>query len=168
MKSTLLSLNVLVLLFAVALCSTSNLSAQLSPTYKSNKEIASDYIKKVVNEQQVNLIGELYAPDYVFHATDGRALHLVSDSTMVPFLQYLFKAFPDLHYTISNILSEDNYVSMNLTGTGTHRNEYLGFPATKKKITFREMFFFRIEAGRITEGWEISDMESVKQQLQGK
>jgi predicted ester cyclase len=78
----------------------------------------------------------------------------------------LFKAFPDLYYTIDNIIAENDMVALSLTAKGTHKGEFLGYRATDKRIVFKEMFFFRISNKRILEGWGIVDVDGVKRQIQ--
>jgi predicted ester cyclase len=81
------------------------------------------------------------------------------------FLKYLFKAFPDIHYTIENIVAENDLVTLSLTATATHKDEFLGYPASDNKIAFKEMFFFRISNKEIVEGWGVVDIDGIKEQI---
>jgi len=132
---------------------------------KLNKEIATSYITEVVNNKRLNLIPDIYSPQYVFHGMDGVERHTIKDSSLISFLDYLFKAFPDLHYSIDNVVSEGDMVALNLTGRATHKDEFIGYPASNKKIEFKEMFFFRFTNGKITEGWGVVDLDGVKSQI---
>jgi predicted ester cyclase len=132
---------------------------------QANKKIASSYITEVVNNRRLSLLGEIYAPAYIFHEMDGRERHTISDSSLVTFLKYLFKAFPDLNYTIDNIVAENDLVALNLTATGTQKDEFLGHAATNRRIRFKEMFFFRLAGLRIVEGWGVVDVNGVIGQI---
>jgi len=113
----------------------------------------------------MNIIPEIYSSEYVFNGMDGIERHTIQDNSLISFLNYLFKAFPDLHYSIDNTVAEADIVALNLTGKGTHKDEFLGYPASNKKIVFKEMFFFRILNGKIIEGWGVVDMDGVKTQI---
>jgi steroid delta-isomerase-like uncharacterized protein len=149
-------------MFAVS----SSLYAQTPGTdLQENKKIAESYITEVVNGRQLDLLSGIFAPTYAFHEMDGSKNHNISDSSLVRFLNYLFKAFPDLHYTIDNNVAENDLVALNLTGTGTQKDEFMGYPASNRKITFKEMFFFRLTNKRIVEGWGVVDLNGVIQQI---
>ncbi len=135
---------------------------------KSNKEVAISYINEVVNNRKINLIGEFFSPAYVFHGMDGKDTHNIADSSLVSFLKYLFKAFPDLHYDIENVIAENSMVALNLSATGTHKEEFLGYKASDNKVVFKEMFFFRLSNKKIVEGWGVVDVDGLTKQISKK
>src|SRR5687767_5766284 len=44
-------------------------------------------------------------------------------------------AFPDLHLTVENVISEGDRVAATFSATGTHRGTLMGIPATNRPIT---------------------------------
>jgi steroid delta-isomerase-like uncharacterized protein len=138
---------------------------QNTQNWKSAKDIAISYIIEVVNNRKLTLIQEIYSADYVFHGMVGAEMHTIKDSSLFYFLTNLFKAFPDLHYSIDNAIAEGDMVALSLTGRATHKAEFLGYPASNKKIQFKEMFFFKIQNGKISEGWGVVDIDGVKRQI---
>jgi steroid delta-isomerase-like uncharacterized protein len=131
----------------------------------ANKEIAVKYFNEVVNGKKLNLISDIFSRDYVSHGMSGSSTQAIMDSSLVSFLNYFFKAVPDIHYTIDNIIAEGDMVAVNLTATGTQSGKFLGFPASQKRINFKEMYFFRISNNKITEGWGVTDIAGIKEQL---
>ena len=132
---------------------------------RSNKAVAISYINTVVNNRKLNLVNDIFAPEYVFHGMNGKDSHSMTDSSLISFLTYLFKAFPDLQYTIDNAIAENDLVALNLTATGTHKNEFLGYPASNNKVVFKEMFFFKFSKMKIVDGWGVVDIDGVKSQI---
>jgi steroid delta-isomerase-like uncharacterized protein len=155
--------------FIVYICSAFLLSfiscAHLKEDKKPNAKVARIYIEEVVNKRKLDLFPTVFSPDYVFHEMDGTDRQSIKDSSLLPFLKYLFKAFPDLHYTVDYTTCEKDMVSLNLTATGTHKDEFFGYPASGKKIMFKEMFFFRIADDKIVEGWGVVDIDGIKRQI---
>jgi steroid delta-isomerase-like uncharacterized protein len=139
-----------------------------APDLQANKKIAASYITEVVNNRRLGLLSGIYAPGYIFHEMDGSVRHTIADSSLATFLKRLFKAFPDLHYTIDHVVAENDLVALNLTATGTQKDEFLGHAATNRMITFKEMFFFRLADKRIVEGWGVVDLNGVIQQISRK
>ncbi len=80
-------------------------------------------------------------------------------------LRFLYTAIPDIHYIIDNAIVEGDMVAVNSTVTGTARSEMFDFPASQKKVRFKQMFFFRLKNNKITEEWEVVDVDGLKAQL---
>ncbi|PHN05739.1 ester cyclase [Flavilitoribacter nigricans] len=135
---------------------------------ESNKQLAVNYITEVVNKQQLALIDTLFSPDYTFHEWNGEAVQNLKSGALLSFLEYLFRAFPDLQYTVVDAIAEGDRVALNLSAEGTHRDEFLGFEASGNKVIYREMFFFKMKDNKITEGWAVVDVDRVKSQLQSQ
>jgi predicted ester cyclase len=74
-------------------------------------------------------------------------------------------AFPDRADFIEDMIAEDDRVGMLWRLTGTHRGNFLGIPATGKKIDIYEIGFFRVSDGRITDGWFMADEAGLLKQL---
>jgi steroid delta-isomerase-like uncharacterized protein len=75
--------------------------------------------------------------------------------------------FPDLKVTHQVFIVSANAqtVTVRSVFSGTQRAEFLGVPATGKKITFRTTDVHRIHSGRIVETWHLEDLFGAYQQL---
>jgi steroid delta-isomerase-like uncharacterized protein len=108
-------------------------------------------------------IDEFVAPDVLFHApvpmgaTGAEALKRVWG--------VLLRAFPDIHVTAEEIITEGDKVVSRNTVTGTHRGEYQGLPPTGKTVSYNEIFIFRFADGRITEIRGVVDVLAQLRQL---
>lgn len=67
----------------------------------------------------------------------------------------IFTAFPDFHRTKEDTIAEGDKVVARHTATGTHHGEYVGVPATGKKVKF----------SWIAEEWWVFDQLGLLQQL---
>jgi predicted ester cyclase len=56
-------------------------------------------------------------------------------------------------------------VAARWSGTGTHRGDGLGFPATGRQVEFHGMTIVRVEQGKLVEGWNVFDQLGMLQQL---
>jgi hypothetical protein len=106
---------------------------------------------------------ELHAPNIVYHGGGGEEIRGRKD-----FKQYCsewLSAFPDIHFTIDDMVVEGDKVAVRLTWTGTHKGELQGIPPTNKKVTSWEIEIDRVAKGKIAEIWTRYDTSSVMQQL---
>ncbi len=60
-------------------------------------------------------------------------------------------AFPDLHFTIEEQISEGHTVAARWTFHGTQTREFQGRPATGAEVTVTGISIFRIRDGKICE-----------------
>jgi predicted ester cyclase len=77
-------------------------------------------------------------------------------------LPALRAAFPDLHNHIEQEVVAGDMIT---TVTGTHQNEFLGIPATGKKVSFMVIGLDRIVDGKIVEHWALPDFFGLLQQM---
>jgi len=107
------------------------------------------------------VIDEMYATNFVSHGDkDIRGIKNVKKSTSEE-----FSAFPDLHFTIDDMVAEGDKVAARITMTGTHKGEYMGAPPTNKKIRIKAITIERFAGGKIVEEWGMADTLSLMQQL---
>ena len=110
----------------------------------------------------MTVIDELHAADIVAHGGSGeetRGKDLKQD------LIEWFRAFPDLQFTIDDMVVEGDKVAIRYTWTGTHTGELKGINPTNKKVTMWEIEIDRIVDGKIAEIWARYDTMGFMQQL---
>lgn len=131
----------------------------LSQTIEQNKTVARLYIEECVNKRNLNLVDQIFADSFKVHSLLDSSEEFSSRKELKDFLSTLFKAFPDIHYTVGDIIAESDKVVMRVSFTGTHEKEILGIKATGRKIKYlSEIFFFRFENGKIVEDWVQLDL----------
>ncbi|OAN76279.1 hypothetical protein A8B78_01980 [Jannaschia sp. EhC01] len=112
--------------------------------------------------------GGTWAPDFAWYGPGGIGSTVswpgFVDHHRAPFL----RAFPDRkggnHYAR---VGDGNYAAVSgwPSMTMTHRDTYLGVPATGKALTLRVMDFYRVEHGLIAENWVLLDYIDLLQQM---
>ncbi len=114
---------------------------------KENKSIVRRYLA-VYNEKNVDVLDAFVAADFDHHG--------YGTSTLEDYKQKLagqFTVFPDLHYTIHDVMAEGEKVTARWTGGGTHKAEFAGIPPTGKHVTWTGINIFRFADGKIVEVW---------------
>lgn len=81
------------------------------------------------------------------------------------FLTSMFNAFPDIHFTIEDILAEGDKVAFRLALTGTHKGTFQGVSPTGKKVAFGGTAIGTIVDGKLDENRAHADMVGLMQQL---
>ncbi len=99
---------------------------------------------------------EIYAPDYVGH-TAGLPEQTPGPEGVKEFVGLYRSAFPDLHTTIEDIVTEGDKVAYRWTAVGTHQGELLGVPPSSNRMEITGITIERIEDGKIVETYNNLD-----------
>ena len=71
----------------------------------------------------------------------------------------------DSRLTVEDVVAEGDWVALRFVVRGTHRGEYMGIPATGRKVEFTEFSLTRYADGRAQASWLMLDTLTVMQQL---
>jgi steroid delta-isomerase-like uncharacterized protein len=133
---------------------------------EENKALVRRLYEEFLNEQNYDVIEELYASDFVAYRAKG--VEFPETSTLEDLeadARVIHEAFPDFTATIEALVAGDDMIAARLTITGTHEGEFRGIPATGNEITYEQTSFFRVEDGEFAEGWVLTDTLEFMQQL---
>jgi predicted ester cyclase len=130
---------------------------------EESKAVYRRFVEDVINQGKLDVVGELFSPDYLDHSAPPGA---PSGLEGVKAVQSLFRTgFPDVHFTIENLVGEGDKVATRVTGSGTNTGPFMGRPPTGKRATWESMGVFRVANGKIVEHWGAPDLFSLLQQL---
>jgi len=136
-------------------------------TTEENIQIAHRVVDEAWNEQDLDVIDELYSPNYVGHwflPGGGEA----DREALKGFMQAVFEGFPDYQMEVEFIHGDDEHVTFGFTGEGTHEAEFMGVSPGDAKEMDRAIpghITSRFEDGQIVEGWSTWDALSLLQAL---
>jgi steroid delta-isomerase-like uncharacterized protein len=105
---------------------------------------------------------DILAPDWVNHPAE---LGTPPGPAGAPPVSDYRHVLPDLVSTTEAMIAEGDLVAVRTTHRGTHSAEFLGIPATGRRIELRTHDMHRLAAGRIIETWHLEDFAGLRQQL---
>lgn len=116
-----------------------------------NKAIVRRVFEEAFNGNTPDLLDELAAPGFVDHDP------IPGQPPGVPGVKYvvgtLHTAYPDLRFTIEDLLGEGDKVAIRWTLHGTHTGPFLHLPPTGAPIAETAIVIFRLADGKIVERW---------------
>src|SRR5262249_29184246 len=74
-------------------------------------------------------------------------------------------AFPDIHWAVSEQISEDDRVVTRFNWTGTDRDTFLGVPSTGRRVEVKGVVIDRLESGKMADSRILMDTLAMMQQL---
>ena len=132
---------------------------------EKNKKAVRDFTKIFKNEHNVNGVDHLFAKNFIHHfrmplppGLDGfKGIGTVMNT-----------AFPDVIVTEEDLIAAGDRVVERSSVIGTHKSEFMGIPATNRKISWSEIHIYRLENGKIAEHWVELSMFELLTQIQAK
>jgi C-1 hydroxylase len=125
---------------------------------EENKALVRQVVE-LWNQRDLDAFFELLAPEYVEHLPSG-------DVTLGQLKKYagnFFNTFPDIKISIKEMVAEGDRVAALVNWKATHKGEYLGIPATGKKIDISVVMIIKIRAGKWVEFWNVTDIRLAQQ-----
>lgn len=116
-----------------------------------------------LNQKDVAVLDEVCTSDFVFHDPANPQVRSLED-----FKQWMtgfFAAFPDLHFSIEDILAEGDVVAYRYTLRATHSGSWRGAAPTGKPITVTAIAISHFREGKSAESWQNTDALGLVQQL---
>ena len=129
---------------------------------EENKAIYRQFTD-AMNAKDITIVDRLMDPNFVDH--DLPPGQPPGAQGMKDMMSMFFAAFPDLKSTIDLIVAEGDLVTGHMTTEGTHTGDFMGIPATGKKVSFSEVHTVRIANGKAAERWGVADAMGMMQQL---
>jgi steroid delta-isomerase-like uncharacterized protein len=130
---------------------------------EDNEKLIRRFYDEGWNENKLEVYDELVTEDFVDHqALPG----LPPGREGFKMLNVIFRsAFPDITVKPETIVAEDHKVSCRWTSSGTHQGELFGIPPTGKHVDVTATVMYRVENGRLAEGWINRDDVGMMRQL---
>ncbi len=129
-----------------------------------NKAIVRRLYEEVWNKRRVELVDELMSPSHAMHDN-----HL-PDSGVGPEaykrnVARFVAGFPDLRFTVEDMLVENDKVAVGWTISGTHKGEFRGISPTGRKVSVEGITINHIADGKIMDSYVSWDALGLLQQL---
>jgi steroid delta-isomerase-like uncharacterized protein len=131
---------------------------------EQNKTNVRRLFEEVWNQGHVAVADELIAPTYTHHDSSTPDVGRGPESERKRVTVYRH-AFPDIRFTIEDLLAEGETVVARWSCRGTHKGELNGIAATGKQFNITGVSIARFTNGKMFEGYVNWDALSLMQQL---
>jgi predicted ester cyclase len=124
-----------------------------------NKTVVRHYREELMSEGNLNVVDAIFPERSVLNGQE------MSPESIKQLVTTWRTAFPDIRYTLENIIAEGDKVVEHWTARGTHRGRLFGIAPTGKHFENTGINIHHIVDGKIVEIWEVADGLGLLQQL---
>ncbi len=136
-------------------------------TTEQNKATILRFNREVIEQGSEAALNELVATNVVNHATPAGAPNGPESFSFFLF-NILRKGISDIKVDILDQIAEGDKVTTRKTIHGTHTGNFMGIPATGKKLAIQVIDIIRLSDGQYAEHWGMSNMADVVAELRKK
>ena len=129
-----------------------------------NADLLKRFYDEVVGGGNLGLVDELCTENVVDHE-EGLPGQPPGKEGIRFFVEKLRAAFPDIRVSVDVTLSQGDLAAGRGIVTGTHQGDFMGIPASGKKVEFEVVDIIRVEDGKAAEHWGLTDVMGLMQQL---
>ena len=131
---------------------------------ENNKSVVLK-LYQALNDANFPLAQSLVATDFKHHYVKDTGFAAMSWAGFLKGYSMSQKAFPDWKLQTITMIAEGDFVSVLLSGTGTHLAEFAGIPATNVRASAPIMLLHQLKNGKIVADWEIMNSAAFLEQL---
>ncbi|HEX4505669.1 MAG TPA: ester cyclase [Alphaproteobacteria bacterium] len=124
-------------------------------------EIFRNWFAEIWNDKRSDLMAKFVAEHTKFHSVSLDTQPVHGPAGFQPLYDTLVTAFPDIRFTVLNVIESGDYAAGHWTATMTHTGEGMGAQPTGQKIDIAGMAILRCADGKAVEVWDQWDRLSL-------
>jgi steroid delta-isomerase-like uncharacterized protein len=122
--------------------------------------IYADIINRAWNSHNITKVLSFYSPDY--EGSDvGQAEPVKGHKGLQAMLETQWRAFPDLHFIVTNTVVQGSQVASVWQAEGTHQGPIMNIPPTGRRVQVRGVSIIEVKDGLVVRGqyiWDLAGM----------
>jgi steroid delta-isomerase-like uncharacterized protein len=129
------------------------------------KETIQRFYEEVLNQGRLDVLNDVLASGFVDHTPSG--VSHADGAGLRQQIEAWRRGFPDLRVKVDEIIAEDTRLAVRMSWEGTHQENFMGVPATGRRIAAQAVDILYMKDDRITEAWHYGN-EALASRLRGQ
>lgn len=121
------------------------------------------FLEEVINQGRLDAANELVEEDFI--ELDPLPGQRQGREGLKEVIGMMRAAFPDMHWVAEETVAAGEKVVTRFKWTGTHRGDFLGIPATGRRVTVPGVVIDGLNAGKMADSRILMDTFGLMQQL---
>jgi predicted ester cyclase len=131
---------------------------------EASRDLIRRLFDEVINQWNFAILDQLFAPTFRVDPDDSQDQAAQGPEDAERFFTWLRSVYPDLQYTIDDIVVEGEKAVARVHAHGTHRADFLDHQPTDLPVEYSEMLMVRVADNRIAEWWiELNQLPILQQ-----
>jgi steroid delta-isomerase-like uncharacterized protein len=132
-------------------------------TAEANRRVMNRFVE-FINTASEKLATELISPDAIFYLP-GRSEPMRGPAGYLSIIHMMREGFPDIQWTLKEMVAEGDKVAARFTMRGTHRGSFFGVSPSENRISVQALNMYRLSQGQFVEEHGQPDMLALLHQI---
>jgi steroid delta-isomerase-like uncharacterized protein len=128
-----------------------------------NIAVIQRFVDEVINQGRLEAADALVEEDFI--ELDPLPGQRQGREGLKDVIGMMRAGFPDIHWVIEEVIASGDKVVSRFKWSGTQQGDFLGIPATGRKVTVPGVVIDRLNAGRMSDSRLLMDTFGLMQQL---
>jgi steroid delta-isomerase-like uncharacterized protein len=120
-------------------------------------------VEEVINQGRFEAADELVEENFI--ELDPLPVQQLGREGLKDVIRMMRTAFPDIHWVVEETIASGDKVVSRFKWSGTHRGDFMGIPATWKRVTVPGVVIDRLNNGKMADSRILMDTLGLMQQL---
>ncbi len=129
------------------------------------KDLVRKFYEVIWENHDQDAIPTVLHEDFTFRGSLGQEKR--GHDGFAEYVDMVHKALGNYKCIIEELVAESNKVFAKMTFTGIHRDEFMGFNPTQKRVSWNGCALFTFECELIKDIWVLGDLKNLEEQLKG-
>jgi len=131
-----------------------------------NKALVMLWIEEGWNQGNMEIADDIFAQNFTAKGMIQGEENIKDVDKLKEYVKDIRRAFPDIHFSIEDLVAEGDKVVGIFSVEGTHTHKLWGISPTGNKVKFTAIDVWRVENGKIVERcFAVADFLSALQQM---
>ena len=130
-----------------------------------NKATLRRVFDEIWHKGDLSVTRQIYAKEFVYYGAESAGAVFRGPEGYAELVRLYRTAFPDIHFTVEQMIGEGDDLVCRWTGSGTHRGELKGVRPTGKHVVNPGVSVCRFAGGKIVEERAFWDEQHMRQSL---
>ena len=128
-----------------------------------HKEQVRKFYKVLWDAHDKEAMPSVLHEDFTFRGSLGQEKR--GHAGFAEYVDMVHKALGEYKCIIEELVSEEDKVFAKMTFTGIHRDEFMGYPPTQKRVSWNGCALFTFDGKLIRDVWVLGDLKNLEAQL---
>lgn len=129
------------------------------------RDLLRRFYKEVMENGNLDAIDGLCAPDFVEHTLPPGTSYDRTRPGLKNMMRDMLAGFSSISIEVHDTIAQGDIVASRVTFHATHTGEFMGIPATNKRVAWDSSDWVRLHDGKAVEHWAVDDNLGFLQQL---